>query len=893
MYQNSAVTPGDDPGRERKVDVVLVSHTHWDREWHHPFQEFRVRLVDLIDSVLEILTTDPNYRQFHLDGQTVVLEDYLEVRPEKEPVLRRLIEERRLLVGPWYVLPDEFLVSGEALIRNLLLGSRIAGSFGHVMRVGYLPDQFGQISQMPQILLGFGLESVILWRGLEYGRSVHNEFIWESPDGSRVLGIHLPPRGYGGLERLASDFDDGKRKILALLEFLVPRSASGHVLVMNGDDHAFPEAKLPRFLRWLKGEVEGIDIRQASLEEYIDRVKSDLDESTLAVVKGELTSSKDTRVLQSVYSARMYIKQRNHACETELEKWAEPTSVYRWWLGDDPQRGLLRVSWKWLLKNHPHDSICGCSVDQVHREMLTRFAWSEQISRLVVARNIAYIADRIDTQRILQNDDERALIVFNPTNFPGDRVVEGECELPSSLARDNLTTEGENGVDTPLEVLSWKNADRGRDSVRARVRFLASNVPENGYATYRITRAGKGAESAEALSTDIRAGEGWIENAHYKVTAQQDGTIDILDKDCGNLYSGCLRFEDQGDRGDEYTFDPLLGAEPLYSDHAASISSESDHLHAVMRIRIGMDLPVELASSRDERSARRAQSEIDVLVSLSRLQGRIGFSVSYTNAVRDHRLRVLFPTGVDTDEVHVDENFDIVTRKIALPAAVGWNEAPYPTKHVNRFLYLLDAQRGFALIPRGLPEYEVIDDPKRTVALTLIRSVGSLARRDLRNRKDSAGPIRATPEAQSLGSYTFEFAVHTFCGEDRCSEIVRQASLFITPPRIVAKGRSSGDLPDRLSLFSVTPSSIEVTALKLAEDRDLTVLRLFNPSDKEQSGIIRFWRAVEGASLLNLNEEMLHPLSVTSRHQIEVVLAPKEIVTLGVELTAWGEETDG
>lgn len=878
---------------KKQIDVILASHTHWDREWHHPFQEFRIRLVELIDLVLHILTTDQQFRQFHLDGQTIVLEDYLDVHPEKKPLLRQLIGEKRLLVGPWYVLPDEFLVSGEALIRNLLLGRRIADSFGHAMRVGYLPDQFGQISQMPQILRGFGLDSVILWRGLEYDRSVHNEFIWEGPDGSRVLGIHLPPRGYGGLARLVDDPEEGKRKILALLEFLAPRSASGHVLVMNGDDHAFPEAGLPEFLRGLNDDAEGIDIRQGSLEEYIDLVRSDLDEGSLAVVRGELTSSKDTRVLQSVYSARMYLKQLNHTCETALEKWAEPTSIYRWWLGDDPQRGLLGLSWKWLLKNHPHDSICGCSVDQVHREMLTRFAWSEQISRALTAGNIGFISGRIDTQELLPGDRERAIIVFNPTNFSGGQVVEGRCALPASVVDADLAVSSREGTLTPLRVLSWKKEEEeggsGQGLMQAKVRLLASDLPANGYATYRIVPVDEATGDRNVLS-NVQAGSDWIENAHYRIAARADGTIDIQDKDDQISYSHFLRFEDQGDRGDEYTFDPVLGEAPIYSNTAGLIATEHDLLRASLRIRVQMDLPVELSPSRNERSTETKRCEIETLISLSSLTKRVDFAVSYTNTVRDHRLRVLFPSGVHTDVVNVDENFDSVTRAIAMPEGTGWNEAPYPTKHVDRFLYLCDGERGFALITKGLPEYEVIDDALRTVALTLVRGVGTLAQRDLHNRKDQAGPVCPTPEAQSLGRYTFEFALYTYRGEQENSQLLRQACTFIAPPCVASEEKASGDLPGKLSFFSVTPCSLEVTALKPAQDLDMAVLRLFNPSEREQRGSIVFWRPVRRAFLLNLNEEIQNSIARASENGLEVMLRAKEIKTIGVELAAWGED---
>lgn len=131
-------------------NLFVVSHTHWDREWYQPFEEFRIRLVRLMDKLLDILTSDPDYRYFTLDGQTIILEDYLEIRPQKEEEARRLVHQGRLLIGPWWILPDEFLVSPEATIRNLMLGDQVAKRFGAKMEVGYLPDPFGHIGQMPR-----------------------------------------------------------------------------------------------------------------------------------------------------------------------------------------------------------------------------------------------------------------------------------------------------------------------------------------------------------------------------------------------------------------------------------------------------------------------------------------------------------------------------------------------------------------------------------------------------------------------------------------------------------------------------------------------------------------------------------------------------------------------
>ena len=221
--------------------AYIVSHTHWDREWYETYQQFRLRLVRLMDKLLHILDTDPSYLYFMLDGQTIVLEDYLEIRPEREADLRRHIRSGRLLIGPWHVLPDEFLVSGEAIVRNLLLGKRTCAQFGGRMPVGYIPDPFGHISQIPQILRGFGMASAALRRGLDEHPT---ELNWQSPDGSTVLLCYLRD-GYDNAARLPVHSGEAfVREVRRLTDRLAPFSPTTNVLLMNGVDHMEPVPEL-------------------------------------------------------------------------------------------------------------------------------------------------------------------------------------------------------------------------------------------------------------------------------------------------------------------------------------------------------------------------------------------------------------------------------------------------------------------------------------------------------------------------------------------------------------------------------------------------------------------------------------------------------------------------
>ena len=170
--------------------LYFVVHTHWDREWYQPFQQMRARLVTMADRMIALVESG-EVPSFHFDGQTVVLDDYLEVRPEMARRLKALIRAGKIQVGPWYVLADSFLVSGESLIRNLEIGRAAARKFGGPLELGYLPDQFGHCAQLPQILAGFGFRTAVLWRGVD-ASVARNRFVWEAPDGSSVLTAYLP-----------------------------------------------------------------------------------------------------------------------------------------------------------------------------------------------------------------------------------------------------------------------------------------------------------------------------------------------------------------------------------------------------------------------------------------------------------------------------------------------------------------------------------------------------------------------------------------------------------------------------------------------------------------------------------------------------------------------------
>ena len=426
----------------------IVSHTHWDREWYKTFQQFRLQLVHLVDNLLVILDNDPTYLHFMLDGQTIVLEDYLQVRMANLPLLQKHIQENRILIGPWYILPDEFLVSPEATIRNLLIGRQVCSLFGQRMMIGYIPDPFGHIGQMPQILNGFHMDTACLWRGVP--KEFPTVFQWQAPDGSKVLLAHLHD-GYGNIAHWpAIDPDQSRIDLDKEVDKLEPINPTDQFLMMRGSDHLEPRPTLPEHIRYYNQQHGGDRVAvHSTLPAYLAAVTKYLDKEQiqLPTLVGELRDTQKANLLPGVLSTRMWIKQRNHFAETMLERWVEPFSTWAELLKrgenaflpiqtvektsrlNDPGP-VIHQAWKLLISNHPHDSICGCSIDETHNDMISRFDQVDQISELITEQSLSAILSEIDTTDSNLSHQQGAVTVFNASPYRKSELVSVSVDLP-------------------------------------------------------------------------------------------------------------------------------------------------------------------------------------------------------------------------------------------------------------------------------------------------------------------------------------------------------------------------------------------------------------------------------------------------------------------------------
>jgi mannosylglycerate hydrolase len=448
--------------------IHLVSHTHWDREWYLTFQQFRLKLVHLIDHLFEILDASPEFKFFLLDGQAIILEDYLEIRPERQTDLASYIKDGRILIGPWYISPDEFLISPESHIRNLLEGDRICQQYGVKMPVGYLPDTFGHIGQMPQILQGFGIQNACFWRGLD---DQPCELTWYAPDGSSVLLSYLRDSYSNAARLVTADTDRFFHDIGEISASLSPYSTSGQILLMHGTDHMEPPADLAKALQAYRNNPASVNLIHSNLPQYFKAIQDSLALSgvQLPAVHGELRMSKFAPILPNVLSTRMWIKQRNHKCETDLLKWVEPFNVFSNMLilptqpheadnsSGDKHRydrdAFIHRSWKLLMQCHPHDSICGTSIDQVPHEMRTRFDQVDQINQELIHQSLVEISDQIDSRFASHQESGKAqpqtlsaLVVFNPNDGSQSGLITQTVKFDEPIAAFEIIDADENAV---------------------------------------------------------------------------------------------------------------------------------------------------------------------------------------------------------------------------------------------------------------------------------------------------------------------------------------------------------------------------------------------------------------------------------------------------------------
>lgn len=852
----------------RSVDCVIVSHTHWDREWYRTFQAFRARLVDTVDCVLDLLDGDPGW-SFVLDGQTIVIEDYLAVRPYQARRLAGACRSGRLAIGPWYVQPDSLLPSGETHVRNLLEGRRVGEQVGPVSRVAYTPDSFGHPSQFPQIFAGFGLDGFVYWRG--NGDEIEElppVYRWVAPDGTSVVACHLT-QGYFNAATLTDITADAVKRLRRAGEGLVAAGAT-RLLLMNGVDHAPPDANTAVVARGLEEET-GWNVIRGRLEDYTIPVAASVGVDDQFA--GELVGGSVSNLLPGVWSSRLGLKLRNRRAETALLGWTEPWSALGHSLGLPDERPAIRLAWRALLANQAHDSIGGCSQDRVHEQMVARYDDAEELADETTTRALSRLAG-LGQDRAVPWSEEVEVAVFNPSPRPRTDVVHFAFDAHP------LTVFTENGEGVhPLTLTSVMGGGVAVDGVPARVlnddsprrlriipeqhpwtvQWVARDVPGFGWNRYRLTRSERSPDDVDEGRTIATGG--------IRVEVAEDGTLTVETAGC--RYTGLGAVEDQGDRGDTYDFDPVPG-----SIHLVSVDvTRRRHLAGIeeLDIRRTFEVPAALAPDRKARSADTVPLTVRMNARVANGVDRVDLEVTVDNTAKDHRLRLAFPTGGLSADATAATTFDTTSRGPRPAPTTQWLQPPPSTFPHQGWV----SNNGLTVVAPGLPEAEV--SPDGVVFITVVRAVGWLSRLDLESRPEPAGPALETPAAQCLGVTRARLAL---CFGPLPHVEAQEVEWGL---RAVPAGSDPILEPGR-SLFELDGDGVVLSTLKSAEEGEGLIVRLLNPTDEPTDANIRWDLSVADVGMVRLDEEPVDPEApsslVVERDGARLTVPPHALRTL-------------
>lgn len=893
-----------------KKTVHIVSHSHWDREWYAEYELHHMLLVELIDDVIELFETDPEFKYFFLDGQTILLDDYLRVRPQNEEKVRQYIANGQLQIGPFYILSDAYLTSSESHVRNMLIGDQETKRWGGTTPIGYYPDTFGNPGQIPQLMKEIGIDVAAFGRGVKPTGfanqsneednyvSSYSEMMWKGADQSEIHGL-LFANWYSNGNEIPVEKEEAKAFWEQKLADVERYASTNHLLMMNGVDHQPVQKDLSQAIRVADELYPDYEFIHSNFNDYMAAMKENLPED-IDTVEGELTSQETEGwyTLTNTASSRVYLKQQNFETQMLLEQIAEPLATIAYELNEGKYpHDQLDYAWKKLMENHPHDSICGCSVDSVHRAMEVRFSDAKAVGDYVVQEAMNTITNALDSKNE-RTDQQNGIpfVVFNTAGTTRSGVAKVKVETDRIDFSELYPSDGyaqliEDGV--PL----FKVVDQNGEKVEASVSYegplfnyvlpkdafrepyianhLTVELPVKDMAsfswnTYYLMPA------EEADTTNFDADDLSLENDWLQVVVNEDGTIRAKNLETGDTFENLLIFEDSGDIGNEYVYKKPNGEEPILSvgklkeakvTKQTSFEKEITLVHEIEVPLSGDALLLEEQKSIVEfrdRKAQRVQEtkplEIYTTMSLNQMDAFLRFSTTIKNEMKDHRIRVLFPTGLETDVNYADTIFETVKRENKVSDA--WTN-PENAQRMHRFVNVRDDEKGLLIAPQGLNEYEVIqqEDQSQTLAITLFRAIGEMG----------DWGYFPTPEAQCLDTYTFDYSLRLH-GQEDVAEAYKEA-IHHAVPFVTAQAKvQNGELPNEGQFLAVEGDTIGFTALKRNRRTDKVVSRFYNFSTQESS------------FSLELKDKALQPiraniLEEASNEETAFVAKPHEIMT--------------
>ena len=885
--------------------VFVVPHTHWDREWFFTSDQAKVYLLKDLKDVLDHLETDGQYGSFLLDGQSSLIEDYLNWRPQERKRVEKLVKEKKLILGPWYTQTDQYLASGESIINNLRIGMKQSDELGGHMNIAYVPDSFGQESSMPQIYQQLGIDDAVLYRGFSLDDTKQSEFTWQGEDGSEISVFRMAC-GYfiGGV------VDETKLAQLMTEEpfkTVVDQASTDNVLFPNGSDMAPLRFDLPEFIERLNQANKGkFTFEVASLEDYITAVKEAKPE--LRLITGEQDCGKDMRVHKSISSSRADLKALNTKLQNYLANVVEPVLALGSYFGLPYPTKTLEDLWKKMAKNAAHDSMGNCVSDRVNADIKARYQKVEDIATALVEVTLRQISTGV------KNDGHPiTLTVFNTLPVERGGVISKRIYSPSR----NFKIQDYNGQNIPFEITAVKDVtelitsstiqlDPGQaiylpeKVYQLDVNMQLANIPAFGYKQLSLV-----SEQDQEIDLPTRQTGTKIENEFYQISVNVDGSLDILDKLNNHLYRKQAILEENGDDGDSYNYSPA-------KQDLVSYSTAQPHRLQCIQNALSSKLIIDYDFSVPSDLAARAKGLTDVkmptqmIVTLDQASKLIKFELNVDNRLpKSHRLCIDFDSEVVTNTSIADIQFGTIKRPLTKKQALkdwhqnqgAWQEKPISINTVQSFVAMSDDERGLVLIPQGVREYECIGKDNATIRLTVFRTYGMLGKRDLLYRpgRASGDETVPTPEAELNQHLSFELAMTTMqTGYDQAA-LASEVKAFETPLQVYQyaeflNGRLTFPFnpvkrtaDPELSLFK-TDDQLVVSTVEQTEEGTGYQMRLYNPLFHPVGDKITFNKQPQVVQLVDLLGNKITDLQVDNRTVVLPEIDHAKFMTVYFEL---------
>lgn len=862
--------------------AFIVPHTHWDREWRYPIWQNRMLLVQFFDELFRILEHDENYRCFVLDGQSIAVEDYLEVRPCDTERVKKYVSEGRIVIGPWYTLPDLYPLDGECLVRNLLKGIRYCDKLGgHLKGIGYNSFGWGQISQFPQIYAGFGVDFIIAAKNVSKKRAPVSEFLWTAPDGTQILTTRLGKdaranffmnayipimfdktyksdeynytygqngnlyhdasaenfyKDYFNLNSKPSIHDNRLHDAIAeAWKGAEATTVKDKRLLMNGSDFSTPQPFLSEIIRKANASFDDIEFEHTTLNDYVEALRKEIKLDDLPVVKGELRDGPSFACSGNALTTRPRIKMLNKLVQNNLLLQAEPLSVMAKKLGARYQKEMLALATTFMLRSHAHDSLNGVTQDKTAEDTIYQMNQALELAQVVADHACGYIVSQLDMSGFAA--DDVVLTAVNSLPYPRRTVVKLGVEFPVEKEVWDFDIVDSEGRVVPKQLVSRDSRTVPVHDIESRpfpfyadsfVCYAEIEVPACGYNTYRLvpteTYNRKAVFWKPMRTTDgreIARDTNRMENEYLVVTVNGNGTVDILDKETGKEYKSLNYVEDTGDAGDYWVYYPPYENKTFSSKGAAAEVYLTDN----------GDLSATIGAS-----YRIDGMPVEALYTLEKGNRNLKVRLTVDNNKYDHRARVCFDTGVKADHVDAGGLFTVDKRDL-LPEV---NDGRYYNEMLTQPMQGFVSMGDFSVLSNCFTEYE--PDASGKLSVGLFRAVPNVICTEFR----SAGVFKDQHGGQSQGKLVYDYAIRIGGGN-----IYKENQIQFTPLKLVQTSHTNGTRPLRASLLEIK-GDVVVSAIKEAEDSTDDVIRVFNTGDDGVSATIEGFEHFE---LINLNEE--------------------------------------